>query len=632
MSVDRDVSSMFARGVLRWLQTLNLSQTYTNPRVDFASGYLVADICSKCLPNISLHSFSDFLSPKMRADNWNQLSNIFTQHKIPINSALIQEVIQRKHGSAVRLIEILYTAFTHRKPVHAQIGEISAKAPEKASNVSLIVSPPDLPKPPEEQVPDAPPVIPKRQKFIGASASQRSGTTADLTPISFESASVVKSGPGFLQLRTATPQSALGTGDKALDQAVDKISIEANPENLQNFARVLDDPQRLTYFFVNYQADMVLNLLTKAAPYFSVESAPYIIGTIADIFIPSIDFEQDSPDSLIEFIFHQPCNDPFTHHFLLYKVLEAINPSQAPTILATFVNLETTFSRPLSQFILSKVRELSTHDHSNVLPDILTRLLNFDRSGTVQLIPLFAPTGDPQRDLKLASLYIHTPDESTDHIKFILQQGDRGIAAFILEHLIENENVARTTIIDLILLLPDPQNILTNEFTVGGIVVSPLIEKVKPLETAQLLVARVTHLQPDTLDKEIIVLAVLTKDLKNEEIQKWNELFQSLHEYLYLALCDENICKQSVEVCLTFYKLLQNEVFGTFANLFKALTYVFQSACPAACKATAIEFLTTASEIAPSFGQTVLKLLMNFQPKTHPDLDKLIVHLKKVRK
>jgi hypothetical protein len=42
--------------------------------------------------------------------------------------------------------------------------------------------------------------------------------------------------------------------------------------------------------------------------------------------------------------------------------------------------------------------------------------------------------------------------------------------------------------------------------------------------------------------------------------------------------------------------------------------------------------LTTASELSPSFGQTVLKLLMNFQPKTHPDLDKLIVHLKKVRK
>jgi hypothetical protein len=124
------------------------------------------------------------------------------------------------------------------------------------------------------------------------------------------------------------------------------------------------------------------------------------------------------------------------------------------------------------------------------------------------------------------------------------------------------------------------------------------------------------------------------KDLKTDDIGKWSELFQTLHEYLYLSFCDENVCKDSVEVCLTFFKLLQTDVFSTFSHLFKALTFVFQSTggvpCPAICKTKAIEFVTAASEISGSFGQTVLKLLMNFPPKTNAELDKLIAHLKKL--
>lgn len=87
---------MFARAVLRWLQTVDLSQPYTNPRLDFASGYLIAEICAKYIPTISMHSFSNFLSVKMRTDNWNQLTKIFIGKRIPISRTLIDDVIKRK--------------------------------------------------------------------------------------------------------------------------------------------------------------------------------------------------------------------------------------------------------------------------------------------------------------------------------------------------------------------------------------------------------------------------------------------------------------------------------------------------------------------------------------------------------
>jgi hypothetical protein len=58
------------------------------------------------------------------------------------------------------------------------IGDISKKAPETASNVSVL-PPPDIPKQQEEQIPEQPPVIPKRQKFIGVSSTQKTGSQTD---------------------------------------------------------------------------------------------------------------------------------------------------------------------------------------------------------------------------------------------------------------------------------------------------------------------------------------------------------------------------------------------------------------------------------------------------------------------
>ena len=626
---------MFARSVLRWLQTIDLSQPYSNPRVDFASGFLVAEICAKYIPTVSMHSFSNFLSVKMRTDNWNQLMKIFISKGIPINQNLVDDVIKRKQGAAIKLVEVLYTAFTKRKPVHAEIGDISKKAIETTQSVSVI-QPPDMPKAEEVAVPEQPPAMPKRQRFIGASATQRTGSQADLTPISFESASVVKGGPGFLQLRTNTAQAATTNVSRALDHAVDEVNKNKTPEALTEFAKCLEDPAQLSVLMTNYPSDMIVDLLKAVSSYVAPENAAYLSDAVADMFIPTADLGTVSVSDLVEFIFCQPSDDPFTHHYLLQKVLEVTEPNSVTTALAEFVKRETVFSRPLCQFLLAKVREYVENDPQFVLPDVVARLLDFDRANAVQLIPLFSPTGDASKDATLANLYIHAPEEALEHIRKLLAEGARGVAAYVIDQLIEERAVSKEEMLDLLLVLPDPGVVLTQEFTIRlkgeSVVVEPLIQKLDPLDMVQEISTKVTKTQPDAIDKEIVLMAVLMKDLKKEDAPKWLELFKSLHEYLYLAFCDQNVCKEASAVCLKLFTLLLNDVVPTFQNLFRALNFVFPTTCPAFCKSNAIEFLTAASEISTSFSQTVLKLLMNFPPKTNADLDKLVAHLKKLRK
>lgn len=637
---------MFSRSVLRWLQTIDLSQPYSNTSADFASGYLVAEIVARYIPTVSTACFSNFLSIKMRTDNWNQLMKIFISNRIPITQTMVDDVIKKKEGAAVKLIETLYTTFTKRTPCHAEIGTISAKTPEQKNDVSVL-PPPDLPKQPEEPTVEAPPVIPKRQRFIGASSTQRNGSSADLTPVSFESASVVKSGPGFLQLRNQNTQSAEPTNNKALENSIENVRKNNNPESIQAFIKCIDDPEKLQQFFGNYPSDLVIQILKSAAPQIPQDLSPFIIDAVGEIFIPTAELSSVSVDDLVDFIFAQPSNDPFSHHFLLSKLLDVTEKSQAAKALYSFVQRETNFSKALSQFCIQKVTEYQNNDPFYVLPDVVDHLLEFDRSGAVQCISQFKPTGDPAKDLILSNLYIHAAPECLNEIKGMLQHGDHAIAAHIIDDICNRQSLSKEDLVSLILALPNVDVVLTNEFTViykgENIVISPIIKKLNSYEIVEVICQTVIDTSPEELSQnEVVLLDVLMKNVNisntdgntanNGTPQQWTKVFQTLNEFLYLAFCDINCCKQATDVCLIFYKILHNEVFSTFSNLFKALNFVFPTTCPAFCKSTSIEFLQNAANISNPFSQSILKLLMNFPPKTYSDLDKLVAHLKKVRK
>ena len=626
----------FSRSVLRWLQTIDLSQTYANPRVDFASGFLVAEIVAHYIPTVSMHSFSNFVSTKMRRDNWNQLMQIFIKNQIPINQILVDEVIRRSKDGAVRLVEILYTHFTKRTPCHCKIGDISqttTKPIKEETNVSTI-QPPLLPKPPEPQ-PEMPPPAPNRQRFIGSSSTARSGQ-ADLTPISFESASVVKSGPGFLQLRnSATPQIDNGE-HKALDTAIDELSKEVSPEALTTFVSCLTDTEQLVQFLTHYQPDMIIHFLKIAAPKLAPEFGPLLIDFLIDLFIPRLAENPLPIDDLADFIFSVPSQDPFTHHILLYQLFQYTEPELQSTLLNAFITRETELSEALSTFYAQKIEELSQNDPPYLLPSALSKFLTFDRQQAIPLIRLFPPTGDVEKDVTLVKLYTQDTEASLEQIKEVVAHGNRAVAALVLNKICQANLLSTEGIASLMLQLPDPLELLSTPYSIEDkgttYTISPLIETIDAIAIAEAMADQITQTQPDRIDKEILLLSALMTKMKEEDTQRWGQVFMKLHEYLYLAFCDENVCKDVSAVCLQFFKLLQSEVFTTFSVLFKGLNYVFPTNCAPVCKQVAADFLSKAAEISPNFSQTVLKLLMNFPPKTHPDLDRLIAALKKVRK
>ena len=627
----------FSRSVLRWLQTLDLSQTYANPRVDFASGFLVAEIVAHYIPTVSMHSFSNFVSTKMRRDNWNQLMAIFIKNQIPIKQELVDEVIKRTKDSAIKLVEILYTHFTKRTPCHCKIGDITATTPKpikSEANISTI-KPPSIPKAPEVP-PEIPPPQPNRQRFIGSSSTQRTGTQSDLTPISFESASVVKSGPGFLQLRNSQGGQQESAESKALDAAIEELSKEVSQEGINTFVNCLSDTQQLVQFLTKYPPDVVTHFLKLTSPKLPADFGPCLIDFLSDLFIPTLSKHAIPIDDLADFIFSVPSQDPFTHHFLLYQILQNTAPELQSTVIHAFIMRETELSDQLASFYAQKIEELSHNDPPYLLPEALSKFLTYDKEKARPLINIFPPTGDIERDIALVKLYTQDTEGSINQIKEIVAHGNRSVAALVLSKISSSGSLPIEGIAGLLLQLPDPLELLSTPYSIEEksttYTIPPLIDSIDCVAIAESIAEQITSAQPDRIDKEILLLSALMTQMKDEDAPRWGNVFTKLHEYLYLAFCDENVCKDAATVCLQFFKLLQSEVFTTFPVLFKGLNYVFPTNCAQVCKQNAADFLSKAAEISPNFSQTVLKLLMNFPPKTHPDLDRLIAALKKVRK
>ena len=67
-------SSSLPREVLQWVDTLDLSYAIRNPRMDLASGFLIAEILTRKFPNeLSILTFYNAQRKDHKIDNWQQI-------------------------------------------------------------------------------------------------------------------------------------------------------------------------------------------------------------------------------------------------------------------------------------------------------------------------------------------------------------------------------------------------------------------------------------------------------------------------------------------------------------------------------------------------------------------------------
>jgi hypothetical protein len=228
-------------------------------------------------------------------------------------------------------------------------------------------------------------------------------------------------------------------------------------------------------------------------------------------------------------------------------------------------------------------------------------------------------------------MYAWFPDEAGERIRAIIGGEDPAMAAKLLDLLAPSLEGAQA--LELLLRLPDPKGVLEGEFTIDGAEgpeqVGPTVSRFGALGIAAALNAQVAATQAEDISREIGLLAILLIDPKPADAIGWLEVFTGLQERLYLALCDPATAEKGGVVLLALFKLLQADVFSTFATLFKALAFAFQPTAPAERKVNAVHFLRSVAELNTTMGQAVLKLCLNFPAKTNPELDDLVAHLKK---
>lgn len=92
----------FPRELIKWIQNLNLEYSFKDVRRDLINGYFIAEIFSKYFPRkISMHSFTNSQSAKIKNDNWNQLSFIFKSSGLQIKAQQIEDIKKGKMDSLI---------------------------------------------------------------------------------------------------------------------------------------------------------------------------------------------------------------------------------------------------------------------------------------------------------------------------------------------------------------------------------------------------------------------------------------------------------------------------------------------------------------------------------------------------
>uniref|UniRef100_T1JBR6 CH-like domain-containing protein n=1 Tax=Strigamia maritima TaxID=126957 RepID=T1JBR6_STRMM len=113
---DAKLLTTLPRDVVKWICNLGLTKTIRNPKWDFASGYLIADIFTKYYPRrIELYKFDDSTALKYRKLNWEKLERFLDGIDIRIPWRLMEGTANYKDDAAIFLLIYLYELFVGKR-------------------------------------------------------------------------------------------------------------------------------------------------------------------------------------------------------------------------------------------------------------------------------------------------------------------------------------------------------------------------------------------------------------------------------------------------------------------------------------------------------------------------------------
>ena len=123
-----------------------------------------------------------------------------------------------------------------------------------------------------------------------------------------------------------------------------------------------------------------------------------------------------------------------------------------------------------------------------------------------------------------------------------------------------------------------------------------------------------------------VLFAILGGPLAAAQRDQWQLWLKTNKDYLYVGLCDEDLCQYISQALLRLFELLQELALPTFTTLFSSLRMICQPDGPRDCQGQADSLLSSLHRMGDPFSGAVSKLVAEFEPQMRAALPSA-VHL-----
>ena len=725
------------REILKWLQSLDLSYSVKNPKRDFASGFLFAEILSKYKPEVvKMHAFDNASELNRKESNWEHLSRLFEKLNLPISKSDWEPVMHVAPEAASTLLKRLFTLLTGKKVNEAppsnkieappfahptashllrdsQLQRIQDKPTRDQNSYSVLArhtqtlkfektkpgrmsvprkttkSKETSTKKVEEQPEEPITIIPvnvnpmekslRTSKALALNKNDKSAFKGNTEPnfAKFKSMSEILSesvletihNPSFKALRTEEFKDV-----EHGEELTKKFFSEINSFGKEFVSACLKNMEA--------KASMICDVSIKASQEFGV-FAEYFVRLLADIpadfaskdglssFLEGVGKSMSLNDSaateqlfteyflspLSELIFEQPHKlsvvVPLVYSFSFNSEIARINyltslledlddHSAIIRMISQLTCFDQEYLEDLHDYYLFYIRIGLDHSSSKVRTSALSALGHIASLNTGVVRPLFSKLYKLKKDSwwEVRAQLLR--------ICGIVRSPELNQLVFSLFHPSEVPNVLRIGVVYLASTLQNvdglcevyikcllrlPSSILTQVLDPKETAPTPCVMGFdtqtyhltgapsywEPLTVAKSLSAYIQTNELESLEQPHIQIlqACLNNSLENED---WLEVFETLKDYLFVGLCDTDICEGAIRILKVFFtaEKLMNYLFEhSEETLIKSLNLLLTSETDKQCIEATIGFLKSLYWEAQTeaLREFVFRVVKNFAEK-----------------